>query len=146
MSKEKVGLNPDQISDKWNRRMKGSIQDIQTGIDGVTESPMARAVEKQEKMKARLIESIDNGTWAKRMNQVSLADWKTQTKKKVGERMGSGVDGAMNKRKKFDSWMVSRLNEVLPKIQGMPDMTLEDSVNRVRTMMEHMSSQKYKSQ
>jgi len=146
MSREKVRLSPDQISDKWNRHMKTAIPDIQAGIDGVTEDPGAKAVEKQEKMLANLTEAVNNGTWAKRRLGVSMNDWKSITKDKVAQRLGTGVDKALPKRKKFDSWLAARLNTVLPEINKMPDMTLEDSFQRVRRMMEHMSAEKYKAQ
>jgi len=141
---KKVKLTPEEISEKWNRRTKASIGDIQKGIGRVTESPAAKAVAKQEKMKANLIKSLDDGTWAKRLGGVSLEAWKTKTIAKVGERLSGGVDGAMDKRAKFDTWLTTTLNEALPKIDAMPDMTLEDSVNRVRAMMEHMAKKPYK--
>lgn len=141
---KKVKLTPEEISEKWNRRTKASIGDIQKGIERVTESPAQKAISKADKMKANLIKSLDDGTWAKRLGEVSLEDWKAKTVAKVAERLSGGVDGAMGKRAKFDSWLTSTLNEVLPKIDAMPDMTLEDSVNRVRTLMEHMSKKPYK--
>ena len=144
MSKTKVGLSPDKISDKWNRRLKGAVSDIQAGIDAVTESPAEKAIQKKEKFRTRLMESIDNGTWEAGLSKVSLPAWKETTKKKVGERLASGVDAAMPKRKQFDQWLSGRLNAILPKIAEMPDLTLEDSVNRVRTMMEHMKAERYK--
>lgn len=144
MSKRKVSLTPDKISEKWNRRLKGAVADIQSGIDNVTESPAEKAIAKKEKFQTRLNESINNGTWEAGLSKVSLPDWKATTKKKVGERLASGVDGAMNKRKAFDTWLAGRLNAVLPKIDEMPDLTLEDSVARVRAMMEHMQKEKYK--
>lgn len=146
MAKEKVGLSPAQISEKWGRRMKGAVTDIQNGIDNMTVNPMEKAIAKKDKMKQNLMASIDNGTWEKRMGEVSQSEWKEKTKQKVAERLSSGVDAGMPKRQKFDQWLVGRINEGLGKLQGMPDMTLEDSVNRVRTMMETMASQKYKSQ
>lgn len=141
---KKVKLTPEEISEKWNRRTKASISDIQKGIERVTESPAQKAIAKGDKMKANLIKSLDDGTWAKRLGDVSLEDWKAKTVAKVAERLSGGVDGAMAKRQKFDTWLTSTLNEVLPKIDAMPDMTLEDSVNRVRAMMEHMSKKPYK--
>lgn len=141
---KKVKLSADEISEKWGRRTKAAVSDAQAGIDRVTESPAAKAVAKQDKMKANLIKSLDDGTWSKRLGAVSLEDWKEKTRKKIGERLAGGVDGAMDKRAKFDGWLVTTLNEVLPKIDAMPDMTLEDSVNRVRTLMEHMSKKPYK--
>lgn len=140
----KVKLTPDQVSEKWARRTKAAVADIQAGIDRVTESPGVKAVAKQEKMKQNLLKSIDDGTWAKRLGDVSLEDWKAKTRTKVAERLAGGVDGAAAKRQRFDTWLVSTLNEVLPKIADMPDMTLEDSVNRVRTFMDHMSKRPYK--
>jgi len=144
MSKRKVSMTPDRISDKWNRRLKGAVGDIQAGIDAVTESPAEKAILKKEKFRTRLVESIDNGTWEAGLAKVSLTDWKANTKKKVGERLASGVDAAMPKRKAFDQWQTNRLNQILPKIAEMPDLSLEDSVNRVRAFMEHMQAEKYK--
>jgi len=141
---DKVKLTPAEISEKWARRTKGAVSDAVAGVNRVTESPAAKAVAKQDKMRANLVASIDDGTWAKRLGGVSLEDWKTKTAAKIGERLAGGVDGAAAKREKFDTFLVSTLNEILPKIAGMPDLTLEDSVNRVRTFMEHMSKNKYK--
>lgn len=140
----KVKLSPAEISEKWGRRTKAAVPDIQAGIERVTESPAQKAVAKQDKMKANLVKSIDNGVWAKRLGEVSLDDWKAKTKAKVAERLSGGVDGAASKRLKFDTHNVNVINEVLPKIAAMPDMVLEDSVNRVRTFMDHMAKNKYK--
>ena len=144
MAKDKVSMTAADISDKWNRNMKNSISDIQRGIDRVSESPMLKAVEKKDKMKQNLVASIDNGTWEKQMSSVNLSDWKNTTKTKVGERMGSGVDNAMNKRKSFDTALVNHLNSVLPKIKSMPDMTLQDGINRATEMIKAMAGMRYK--
>ena len=144
MSKSKVGLTPDKISGKWGRNLKHSVPDIITGLDGVTESPMAKAVEKKDKMLQNLTAAVQDGTWEKRLLSVSLEDWKKNTKEKVTTRMAGGVDAAMPKRKKFDSYLVSELNAVLPEIAGMRDMTLEDSKARVGKLMDHMAAHPYK--
>lgn len=140
----KVKLTPAELTDKWGRRTKASVTDIVAGINRVTESPAQKAIAKIDKMKTNLIASLDDGTWAKRLGAVSLDDWKAKTAAKVAERLAGGVDGATAKRQKFDTWLVGTLNEVLPKIDGMPDLTIEDSVNRVRTFMEHMHKAPYK--
>ena len=146
MSRLKVRMSPTDISEKWGKNQKASIPFIIKGLDAVSEDPGQKAVDQQEKMLAKLTESISNGTWAKRRLKVGLNEWREKTKKKVTERMSGGVDGAMPKRKEFDSWLVNQLNAVLPEIAGMSDMTLEDSVARVRRLMEHMSENKYKSE
>lgn len=146
MSKSKVNLSPDAISDKWKRRITGAVQDIVTGIDSVTDNPMEAAAGKKDKMLANITRSIQDGSWEKGLKNVSLSDWKSKTKAKVSQRLAGGVEESMGKRRNFDTWMVNRLNGVLPRIKEMPDLTIEDSINRVRAFMEHMSKEKYKAQ
>ena len=144
MSKSKVRMSSTDISEKWGRNLKHSVPDIIKGLDAVTEAPSAKAVEKQEKMLANLTAAVQDGTWAKRLGKVSLSEWKEKTKKKVNERMSGGGEGAMNKRKEFDNWLVGKLNTILPAISDMNDLTIEDSVARVRALMEGMAENPYK--
>jgi hypothetical protein len=144
MSKDKVTLTGAQIADKWNRRMKGAITDIQTGIDAVTVSPTEQAAQKKDKMLQNVTAAVNNGRWEAGLRKVTLNDWKTKTKDKVAQRLSSGVDGSMDKRRAFDNYLVNSLNQVLPTIKTMPDLTIEDSVNRVRALMEHMHNNPYK--
>jgi len=144
MAKTKVGLSPQEISNKWNRNMKNSVADIQRGIDGVSEAPGEKAAAKADKMLQNLTASVTSGKWAAQVAAVPLADWKTKTKEKVAQRLAGGVDGAMGKRQQFDQYLASTLNGVLPQVAAMPDMTIEDSVNRVRAVMEHMHNNPYK--
>ncbi|MEM2990162.1 MAG: hypothetical protein QXQ02_03155 [Halobacteria archaeon] len=144
MAKGKVRLTPEQISTKWGNRIKAAIPDIVSGVEAVSESPMEKAASKQDKMRQNLLRAIDDGTWAGSLRKVPLSTWKENTASKVRERLGGGVDSSMNKRKQFDTWLVNTLNEVLPTIASMPDLTLEDSISRVRKLMEFMSNKRYK--
>lgn len=144
MSKTKVTLTGAAISDKWNRRMKGAITDIQTGIDAVTDNPCEKAAAKKDKMLQNITQAVNNGRWEAGLRKVTINDWKTKTKDKVAQRLSSGVDGSMDKRRQFDTYLVNNLNAVLPTINSMPDLTIEDSVNRVRALMEHMHNNPYK--
>jgi len=143
MGATKVRLTPEEISNQWNSKIKGATERIRTGISRVDTAPGLSAVKKQEKMKANLLRSIDDGTWAKQTGGVTLEDWKAKFTSKVG-RIAGGADEAMEKRKAFDTWLVSRLNTVLPKIASMPDLTIEDSINRAGQMIRAMSEQKYR--
>lgn len=144
MSKTSVTLSPEKISDKWNRRLKAAVPDIQAGIQAVTESPTEKAAAKADKMLANLTAAVQKGVWANQLRKVTLSDWKSKTFDKVGTRLAGGVDAAMPKRKIFDQWLVSTVNSVLPSISSMPDMNLEDSFQRVRRFMEHMAANKFK--
>ena len=122
MAKEKVTMSSSEISEKWGRNMKNAVTDMQNGVDRVTTNPMEKAIAKKDKMKQNLIKSLDDGTWESRMRKVSLSDWKTKTKSKIAERMGSGVDNAMTKRKEFDAWLVTTVQAGMDKGNALPDM------------------------
>lgn len=145
MSKEAVRLSADRITEKWGRKLKSAGPDIQAGLDAMTVDPGERAVAAQDKMLANLTTSVTNGTWAKRRLQVSKAEFVRITKAKVSQNLATGVDQAKAKRARFDSWLVSRLNGILPTVAGMNDMTFEDSMARIRTQLEYMKAEKYKS-
>jgi len=144
VAKTKVKISASDITDKWSRRLKASIPDITAGVDRVAEAPGALAAEKADKMRQRIIEALDEGVWQARVGAVPLATWKEVTKRKVTQRLAGGVDDAKSKRQAFDRWLVDRLNAVLPEIAAMPDLTLEDSINRVRALIEHMAAERYK--
>lgn len=144
MAKDKITMTAADISEKWNRSMKNAVPDIQRGIERVSVSPMEKAVAKQDKMLQNLTQSIQSGRWAAGMKNVSLSDWKAKTSSKVGERMASGVDNAMSKRKAFDSWLVPVIQAGMDKVKSMPDMTITDSKNRMNAFIDHMYANKYK--
>jgi len=144
MSKSAVTKSPTKISEKWNRNLKASVPDIVDGVEGVTEDPGAKAVAQIDKMRSKILESLDSGLWADRRLSVSMAEWKSKTIAKVKARLSTGADAAMPKRAKFDAWLVDRLNAILPSIAGMSDMTIEDSKARMIAMVDHMASQRYR--
>lgn len=144
MSKSRVTLPANQISDRWNQQMKGSVQRMQTGIDGVTDSPMEKAANAQDKMLAGVSAAIQNGSWAAGLRRVTLTDWKNVTKAKIATSLAAGVDAAMPKRRAFDTWNVQTINQILPQINQMPNLTIEDSINRAATYMRYMQQHKYK--
>ena len=144
MSKQKVMLDANRISEKWGRRMQGSVQDIVAGIDAMTVNPMEEAIKKQDKMLAGVQNAITSGRWAAGLRNVTASEWKDKTKKLTSARLASGVIESMPKRHKFDAYLVQTLNAVLPQIAAMPDLTLEDNVNKVRALMTHMSQNRYK--
>lgn len=144
MAKEKITMSADDISSKWGRNLKNAVSDMQAGVDRVSTNPMEKAIAKKDKMKTNLVASIDNGRWESGMRKVSLSDWKTKTKSKIAERMGSGVDNAMTKRKQFDQWLVPVVQSGMDVVNAMPDMTIQDSKNRMNAFVDHMYNNKYK--
>ncbi len=132
-----VKMSPSEYSEKWGRRLKGSTEDMRRGIAAVTEAPGIKAAQKIEKMKANLMKSLEDGTWERRVSGVSLEDWKKQALEKGIGRVSQGVDGAGRKMQEFASEFFPHLEEGQRKIDAMPDITLEDNINRSVEMMRH---------
>jgi len=132
-------VTPEQYQEKHARRLKASIQDIQSGIERVTESPTAKAAKKADKMKARLVAAIDDGKWQRGLMKVSLEDWKEKAVRKGIPRIADGIDGAAKKVIDFAGQLLPHIDKVKGDIDKMPDLTLEDSINRMVTFTRGMS-------
>jgi hypothetical protein len=132
-------LTPQEFREKHARNLKNSTMDIQAGVTRVTEAPGKKAAAKADKMKANLVRSIDDGTWAKRVGAVTLEDWKSKMIDKGIGRIASGIDAAGPKVEAFASQLLPAIDAAQAKVKGMPDMTLDDNINRMVTMTREMA-------
>lgn len=123
-------LTPSEAADKQIRNLKAAIPQMTNAINAVTESPMEKAIAQQDKMKLKLIESIDNGKWANGLRRVTLPEWKDKFIKKGLPNIGRGADLAKPKLIKFYSEFFPFLETVQSEVRAMADLTLEDSIAR----------------
>jgi len=134
-----INITPAEFREKHARRLKGSVEDIRRGVNAVTESPMEKAAAAQDKMLMRLTERINDGTWAARLKSVSLGDWKKAMLDKGVGRIAAGIDGASAKVEKFAGELLSYESSLQSRVEGMPDVTLEDSISRMTTWVRGMA-------
>ena len=132
-------LTPKEVQEKHARRLKGAIDDMRVGIERVSVAPTLLAAAKQDKMKARLNAAIDSGKWAAGLKAVSLDQWKKQITEKGLPRVAAGIDAASAKVEKFYDQLLPHIDKTVVEIKKMPDLTLEDSINRVGTFIRGMS-------
>ena len=133
------------FAEKWGRRLKGATQDIKDGVNAVTTAPSQQAIAKQDKMKTNLIKAIDDGVWAAGLQKVTLADWKRDMTEKGVPAISRGVDIATPKVAQFASVLLPHIEAGKSAVEAMPDLTLEDNIQRAEKMIRHMASLKYKS-
>lgn len=137
-------LTPQEFTEKHARRLKASTEDIRRGIERVQTAPTALAAAKADKMKAKLVESIDSGRWANNTRKVSLESWK-QSATNVGVgRIAQGIDNAAPKVQAFAEQLLPAIDSAKAAISSMPDLTLEDSINRMVTFTRKMGQFKKK--
>ena len=132
-------LSSAEFASKWNRRIKQSVEDVRTGVQKVTVSPTSQAAAKQDKMRARIVDSVDSGKWAAGLNRVSLEEWKSKTINKGVARIPQGADEAQAKVQNFANDLLPYIDSGLASIERLPDLTLEDSITRMTTWTRHMA-------
>ena len=135
----RVRLSPAEAADKHVRRTTQAVEDMRRGVEAVTDSPTAAAAKKLDKMRQKWIAAMDSGKVARGLQRVSLDDWKTAMLTKGVGRVASGVEAAKPKLQSFYTELFAYEDSLLTKIDGMADLTLEDSVNRASTWIREMS-------
>lgn len=140
----KIRVTPDQFVEKHARRTKAAVPDYKAGVDRVDEAPGIKAAQKQEKMLAKLTEAVTSGKWADRVSSVTLLEWKAAAKDKGANRISAGVDGAASKVRAFASQVIPELERIKGEVDNMDDLTLEDSLARMRHQVVEMSKFEFK--
>jgi len=132
-------LTPAEYREKHARRLKGATEDMRLGVEKVTESPTAKAATKKDKMKANLNRAIDSGKWERGLKRVTLEEGKTQMIEKGVGRVAAGIDGAAAKVEAFAGELLPFQDGLKGQIVKMPDITLEDNINRMTTFIRGMA-------
>ena len=134
-----MAMTSQQFREKHARRLKGAIDDMRRGIENVTEAPGVKAAAKSDKMLQNLQEAISSGKWADRVKSVSLDDWKNKMISKGLPRVAGGIDASAAKVEEFAEQLLPYVDSVKKSIAPMPDLTLEDNINRMVAFSRKMS-------
>jgi len=135
-------LTPVEFQEKHARRLKASVEDVRRGIDRVTENPCEKAAAKQDKMLTNLTAAVSSGKWAAGLKRVSLPEWKSKARDIGVNRIAAGIDGAKTKVVAFAEQLLPHIDRGQEKIKAMPDVTLDDNINRMTSFIRHMSELK----
>lgn len=127
-----------QIAEKYGRRGEEALQDYLDGVDGVTESPMEKAILKLDKAKQNYIAAITSGKTERGLRRVSLPSWKQITIAKGTERYASGVRAAVPKVEAFMTELLPHIDAGKEAIAKMPDTTFAQNLARSAAFLTHM--------
>jgi hypothetical protein len=90
-------------------------------------------------MKTNLLAAIDSGLWKRRLQAVTLDEWKTKARDVGVNRIAAGIDAAHSKQVEFYSKLLPAVDAAKTKINSMPDVSLEDNINRMSTYVREMA-------
>ena len=132
-------LTAAEFQEKHARRLKAATEDVRKGIDRVTENPCEKAAAKKDKMLSNLTASVNNGKWEAGLKRVSLEDWKKKARDIGVNRIAAGIDGAKDKVVAFAEVLLPHIDRQKAKIAAMPDVTLDDNINRMTSFIRGMA-------
>lgn len=138
-----VRVNADEFYRVWRDRLSASVERVRAQVEKLTVSPTERAAASVQRWIARLQDPDTQERWQANLRAVSLEDWKRAMIEKGVPRIAQGASAAQAKVTDFASKLINYLNTVLPEIERMPKLTIEDSINRVTTYIRRMAQFKY---
>lgn len=86
--------NPANIRENWQRSMNNAGTKMAQGVDAVTENPMERAAQAEDRWAAGVQRAREEGRFREGCSSVSLSTWKERYKKKGLSRIAEGVASA----------------------------------------------------
>jgi len=134
-----VKLTPQEATLKQATRLKAALPDITRGVQRVTDSPMDKAALKVDKYLQNVTAAATSGKWQTGLRNVSLAEWKDKFIKKGVPRISAGIDAANAKVEKFYAKLFPHINAGQETMKSMPDLTLDDNINRMVAFSRHMA-------
>ena len=135
-----VKLTASEATLKQATRLKAALPDITKGVNRVTESPMDKAAEKVDKYLQNVTAAATSGKWQSKLRSVPLSEWKDKFIKKGIPRISAGIDAAAPKVEKFYSKLFPHINAGQEAIKDMPDLTLDDNINKMTAFCRHMNT------
>lgn len=133
------GKDPKQVAEKFVRRTQAATQDMINGVNAVTTNPAQQAIAKEQKLLNNVTEAITSGKWRRGMQTVTLEGWKASMVQKGAPRVSAGVQAAQGKMEAFYAELLPYQDQLQTKLASMPDLTLEDSINKAVEWMRGMS-------
>lgn len=132
-------VTPQQAAEKWTRRLQSAGPDITNGINRVDTAPTQKAAAKKDKMLQNLTQAVNSGKWEAGLNRVTLADWKSAAINKGVPRISQGAASAAPKVASFMSQLLPYQDSLQQQVNSMPDLTIDDSINRMVAWTRGMS-------
>ena len=133
-------LTPAQVAEKHARRTKAATQDMVAGVNAVETNPATKAIAKKQKLMQNWNAAMQSGKWERGMKRVTLDGWKQSMIEKGVGRVAAGIDASMDKTTEFYAELLPFQDDLSKKIDNLPDLTIEDSIQRASTWIRGMSN------
>jgi len=128
--------DPTLSAQKWASNLTRSADAIRAGVNSVTEAPTAKAARSLDKALQNYQDAITSGRMGRALTAVTLQDWQQAMLTTGLARIQSGAQKGQGKYAQFAQAFYPVMDQASKQVQSMPKNTIEDSLARVRVVME----------
>lgn len=122
--------NPQEVADRWASRLGASTDKVRSGVQAVTVSPGTLASQAAATWQARVSSQEALSKFQQNTAKLNLGDWQSSMINKGLARISSGANAAKPKFADFLSQFLPFVEGVAQRVRQMPNITLEDRINR----------------
>lgn len=127
----------DQVAQKWAQNLTNSVQNIKTGVQSVTQSPMEAAAAQATAYAQGVQQAINSGKWQAGLRRTSLAQWQQAV---INKGLARIADGAAQGKAKVQQVMTQLMPHIAAGVQSLPPRgSKQQNQQRMLQFSEHMS-------
>jgi len=114
---------------RWQSSASSAQTRFTEGVQATTKDPTALAVAAQAKLLAGFNDSVNSGRWARNLQAVGGAGWKSATVAKANN-YSTGIAAGVNKYQSAMQTWLPIIQSAAQQVQAMPNNSFADAVNR----------------
>lgn len=116
--------------ERWASSAAQGQQRYLEGVQGTQVDVVGRAVAAQPKLLANVQQAISSGRWARRLQEVGTAGWKSKTVAKAAN-YGVGIAAGRDEYQRAMQTWLPIIDSAAASVQSMPNGSFQDSLNRM---------------
>jgi len=136
-------INVQAAVDKWQRNMINSAESVKSGVQGVTESPTAKAAAQADRYVMGVQQAVASGKWQSGLQSVSLQQWKDSVIAGIPN-IANGVNKAKPKMQAFLTQFLPYVDSVAQQVRAMPKGGVENGIARASAMIRGLAEFKFR--
>lgn len=137
---DKVRVSASDGANAWQSGFGSAGAKYQRGVENVSSAPNAAAARALPRWIASVTSKDTQDRFVSRNNAVSLESWKSSTVQFGVPNLSRGAQKGQPKYAAFAGKFYPFLNGVLSKVSAMPNVTLQDRIQRAVTLMQENSN------
>lgn len=136
-------LSPQEIAAQWKKSLGAATDKIKKKVMALTENPLEQAASQQDLMRAKILEAIDNGTWANNLRAVPFQTWKAAMTGKGLQNLQSGLTDGEAKVVQFQTLAAPVFEQAKQAAKAIAkDGTVQTALRKVEAAINAMKTLK----